>query len=173
MKGAPAVRHDVGFRFRLRSHLRRSKCERMREAAATSIVHGSAVALAGRGVLILGGSGAGKSTLALALIGRGAALVADDRVLLTRRGNALLAAAPPAIAGLIEARGIGILRLPAMPEATVTLAVDLDRAPAARMPQPETITYLGIEVELIFGREIPNLDCVLTIVVQNGRDSLR
>jgi HPr kinase/phosphorylase len=157
----------------LLSHLHRRKRYLMREAADTTIVHGSAVAFAGRGVLILGGSGAGKSALALALIGRGAALVADDRVVLTRRGNALLAAAPEAIPGLIEARGIGILRLPAVPEAAVTLAVDLDRPPAARMPQPETITYLGISIELIFGRDIPNLDCVLTIIVQNGRDSPR
>jgi HPr kinase/phosphorylase len=145
----------------------------MRNAADTTIVHGSAVAFAGRGVLILGGSGSGKSALALALIGRGAALVADDRVELARRGNALLAAAPSAIAGLVEARGVGILRLPAVPEAVVTLAVDLDRPPAARMPQPATITLLGIGIELIFAREIPDLDHVLTIVVQNGRDSPR
>jgi HPr kinase/phosphorylase len=145
----------------------------MREAVETTIVHGSAVAFDGRAVLILGGAGAGKSALALALIGRGAALVADDRVVLARRGNALVAAAPAAIAGLIEARGVGILRLPCMPEAVVTLAVDLDRPPAARMPQPETIAYLGTNVELIFGRDIPTLDCVLTIIVQNGRDSPR
>ena len=143
----------------------------MEEAEGSTIVHGSAVAFGGRGVLILGGSGSGKSGLALALIGRGAALVADDRVLLTRRGRALLASAPATIAGLIEARGVGVLRLQAVPEAVVTLAVDLDRPPAARMPQGATITYLGISIELIFGRDIPNFDRVLTIVVQNGRSS--
>jgi hypothetical protein len=41
------------------------------------------------------------------------------------------------------------------------------------MPQGETITYLGISIELIFGRDVPNFDCALTIVVQNGRDSPR
>ncbi len=140
------------------------------EAATESLtVHGSAVAFAGRGILILGGSGSGKSSLALALIGRGAALVADDRVTVLRRGGALVAAAPPAIAGLIEARGIGLLRLPAMEEAPLAVAVDLEKAPAARMPQPVTISFLGVEIELISGRDLPNLDLVLTIFVQNGR----
>lgn len=133
------------------------------------IVHGAAVALAGRGLLILGASGSGKSGLALALIGRGAALVADDRVLLSRRGDALVARAPDAIANLIEARGFGLLRLPAIPEAPLAVAVDLDTAPSARMPQPVTITYLGKEIELISGRDLPNLDLVLSFFVQNGR----
>ena len=133
------------------------------------VVHGAAVALAGRGILILGASGSGKSRLALALIGRGAALVADDRVTLVRRGAALVARAPEPIAGLIEARGFGLLRVPAVPEAPLAVAVDLDRAPAARMPQPVTITYLGHKIELICGHELPNLGLVLTLFVQNGR----
>jgi len=139
-------------------------------AAADSLtVHASCVAIAGRGVLILGASGSGKSQLALGLISRGASLVADDGVELVRRGTALVARAPAALAGLIEARGVGILRVPAMPEAVVALAVDLDRPAAARMPQPVTITYLGVPVELISGRGFPNLEAVLTIFVQNGR----
>ena len=132
-------------------------------------LHGSAVALGSRGVLILGGSGSGKSSLALALIGRGAVLVADDRVVLVRRGDALVASAPPALAGMLEARGLGILSFPCVPETVVTLAVDLDRPVAARMPQAVTIACLGVEVELISGRGFPNLDLALTLFVQNGR----
>ena len=141
----------------------------MTEGEGSLIVHGAAVAVAGRGVLILGGSGSGKSALALAMIGRGAALVADDRVILERRGGALVARAPATIAGLIEARGVGILRLPALAEAPLVAVVDLDRPAAARMPQPVTITHLGIGIELISGRDVPNLELVLTIFVQNGR----
>jgi HPr kinase/phosphorylase len=136
-----------------------------------TIVHGSAVAFAGRGVLILGTSGSGKSSLALALVGRGGQLVADDRVVLSRRGDALIASAPGTIAGLIEARGVGILRLPWIPEAAIALAVDLDHRPEARLPQPVTITHLGVSSELIFGRDLPNLDLALSIVVQTGRVS--
>ena len=133
------------------------------------LVHGSAVTFGGRGILILGRSGAGKSALALGLLGRGAALVADDQVRLERRGGALVATAPATIAGLIEARGIGLARLPSMPEAPLLVAVDLDQGPEARMPQRVTITHLGIELELISGRDMPHLDLLLTIFVQNGR----
>lgn len=161
---------DVGFRFRLRSVRTEGKQAVVKEsAAAETVVHASAVAVSGRAILILGASGSGKSALALALIRGGAGLVADDRVVLVRKGRALVARPPQAIAGLIEARGIGILPVPAAPEAVVTLAVDLDRPPSARMPHAGTIGFLGVRVELIFGKGISNLDRALTIIVQNGR----
>ena len=141
----------------------------MQGAVAPLIVHASAVSLGRRGVLILGASGGGKSSLALAMIGRGATLVADDRVQLSREGDTLVARAPAGIASAIEVRGIGILRVPSAAEATVTLVVDLNHTPEARMPQIRTITYLGISIELIFGRGIPNLDVALTVYLQNGR----
>ena len=133
-----------------------------------AVLHASAVAFGARGLLILGRSGAGKSALALALIGRGAALVADDRVRVVRRGQALVAQAPERIAGLIEARGLGLLRRPAQEEAVLVAAVDLDRTPSARMPQPVTIPCLGLSLELISGQAFPNLDLVLSFFVQNG-----
>ena len=46
--------------------------------ADLTILHASTVAIAGRGLLILGASGAGKSALALSLIALGAMLVADE-----------------------------------------------------------------------------------------------
>ena len=70
----------------------------------TDTIHASAVALDGQGVLILGPSGAGKSALALQLIGLGAQLVGDDRIALDRVGGDVIASAPAALAGLIEAR---------------------------------------------------------------------
>lgn len=133
------------------------------------VLHAAAAALGGRGLLILGASGSGKSGLAMRLVGLGWSLVADDRVVVERRGGALVARAPARLAGLVEARGIGILRVPALPEVPLTLAVDLGEVPAARMPHHGTITYLGIPIELISGREVPNLDVALTILLQNGR----
>ena len=132
-------------------------------------LHGSVVAFAGRGLLILGAAGAGKSALALRLLQRGAALVADDRVDLARRGRALIAKAPPALSGLLEVRGLGILRFPSVPESVVVLAVDLDAPAAARMPHTVTFACLGVEVELISGRDLPNLDLAVMVLVQNGR----
>ena len=73
-----------------------------------AIVHGSCVALTGKGLLITGRSGSGKSALCLQMVALGAELVADDRVQLRREEGQILARAPAAIAGLIEARGIGI-----------------------------------------------------------------
>lgn len=72
-------------------------------------LHATTVAIEGRGLVILGPSGAGKSTLALELMATGAVLVADDRTDLARQGDALIASVPQALAGRIEARGIGIL----------------------------------------------------------------
>jgi HPr kinase/phosphorylase len=161
--------HAVGFGFRLFSDCAEGKGRLMPDAAPHLNLHGSVVAFGVRGLLILGASGSGKSALALKLIGRGAALVADDRVLIERRGAALVARAPDPIAGLIEARGVGILRLPALPEAPLVLAVDLDRPAEARMPQPVTITHLGVGIALLSGRDVPNLDFVLSFFVQNGR----
>ena len=138
---------------------------------ATLTLHATAVARDGRGVLILGASGSGKSGLALGLIARGAQLVADDRVVLERTGGGkLVASAPPAIAGMIEARGLGLLRLPAVARAEVVLAVDLDAPPETRMPHLRDFTCLGCTLRLISGRGLPNLEPILTLFLQGKVD---
>lgn len=105
-------------------------------SAAPHLVHGTCVALAGRGVLLRGPSGSGKSDVALRLIDAGAILVADDQVRLDRTAAGLIASAPPALSGLIEARGIGILRLPALERATLALVIDLvSRDAVPRLPE--------------------------------------
>jgi HPr kinase/phosphorylase len=101
------------------------------------------------------------------MIALGARLVADDRVRLGITAGRLEASAPAPIAGLIEARGVGLLRVAVTGAAEVVLAVDLDRVPAARMPQCDRITYLGRNVRLISGRDVPNLDAILTILLDN------
>jgi HPr kinase/phosphorylase len=132
-------------------------------------LHASAVALDGRGALILGASGTGKSGLALRMMALGARLVADDRVLVVRRGDALVATAPAALRGLIEARGVGLLRAEPAAEAVLAVAVDLDRPAEARMPHPREITYFDLQIELIFGRDVPNLDLALVQLLRYGR----
>src|SRR6266851_2230729 len=91
----------------------------------TILLHATAVAIDGRGVLLRGASGAGKSDLALRLIDAGARLIADDQSELHRRGDSIIVRAPATIAGLVEVRGIGIIRLDALAEAPVALIVDL------------------------------------------------
>jgi serine kinase of HPr protein (carbohydrate metabolism regulator) len=106
-------------------------------------------------VLIRGSSGAGKSRLALDLIEaaragalRFARLVADDRVHLEAAAGRLLAAPADALAGLLEVRGVGLLRLNHEPSAVVGFVVDLAAADAERLPAPEDrhIAIEGIKV---------------------------
>lgn len=116
----------------------------------SQLVHASAVAIDGGAVLIRGPSGAGKSDLALRLIDAGAQLVADDQALLRRAGDRVWVTAPAAIKGLIEVRGLGILRIAALDEAPLALIVDLV-APASieRLPERESEEVLGHRVPKI------------------------
>jgi serine kinase of HPr protein (carbohydrate metabolism regulator) len=114
------------------------------------LLHATAVAIEGRAVLLRGRSGAGKSDLGLRLIDAGAGLVADDQSELRRRADTLIVRAPAALAGLIEVRGIGILRLAALAEAPVALIVDLvPPETVERLPMPCSETLLGIVVPCI------------------------
>jgi serine kinase of HPr protein (carbohydrate metabolism regulator) len=116
----------------------------------TLLVHATTVAIGGRAVLLRGPSGSGKSDLALRLIDAGARLVADDRSELWRDGDAVLVRAPATIAGLIEARGIGILRVDSLAIARLSLLVDLVAPEAVeRLPEPRSETVLGLSVPLI------------------------
>jgi HPr kinase/phosphorylase len=115
-------------------------------------IHTSAVLVGARAVLIRGPSGSGKSRLAFDLISaaggalRFARLVADDRAEIEAANGRLLVRAAPALAGLIEVRGLGIRRLPHEPVAVVGLVVDLAAVDAHRFPAPEQarITIGGI-----------------------------
>ena len=112
-------------------------------------IHASCVAIGGRAVLLCGASGSGKSDLALRLIERGAELVSDDQVLLTRDGDTLRASPPATIAGKIEVRGLGILAMPHRTAMPVSLLIQLDD-PIARMPlDARSRTLAGIEVPVI------------------------
>lgn len=113
-------------------------------------VHATCIALEGIGLLLRGPSGGGKSDLALRLIEGGARLVADDYVDLEVRGGRLVATAPETIAGLIEARGVGVLRIGNLPEVPVALVVDLVPAGAVdRLPEPAHCNDFGLSLPLV------------------------
>jgi HPr kinase/phosphorylase len=112
-------------------------------------VHGACVVVGEAGILIRGASGSGKSTLALAVVeaatGRGlfARLVADDRVMLGVVHGRLVARPHPALAGLVEERGIGIVPAPYLPAAILRLVVDLEPAPR-RLPERADAVVEGV-----------------------------
>ena len=112
-------------------------------------LHASTVAVDGRAVLIAGPSGAGKSDLALRLLDRGFTLVSDDRTLVRREGERLVASAPPNIAGKLEIRGIGIVDMDVVDNMPVALFVELtseiQRLPDENRERP----VLGVRIPLI------------------------
>lgn len=112
-------------------------------------IHASCVCAHGKGLLIFGATGAGKSALALQMIALGARLVADDRCDVFSENGQLFARAPHTIAGLIEARGIGILRLPFTAQTPITAAIDLQGDQPARMPAPRSLTIANVEIDFL------------------------
>jgi HPr kinase/phosphorylase len=111
-------------------------------ASPPATVHASAVLVGPRAVLIRGPSGSGKSQLALELIELArtgslpfARLVADDRVHLESAHDRLLVRPAEALAGLIEVRGVGLMRLTHEASAVVGLVVDLAATDAQRLPE--------------------------------------
>lgn len=114
-----------------------------RPGPTSEIRHASTVEIAGRAVLIQGPSGSGKSGLALDLIALGARLIADDRTRLVLRDGWPWALAPERLAGVIEARGVGLLRTLHSPGAPLALVVDLTECETARLPEPTTESVLG------------------------------
>ncbi len=108
---------------------------------AAPTVHASAVLVGRRAILIRGAAGTGKSRLAFALLTAAetgllkfARLVGDDRVHLEPSHGRLLVRPTPALAGLIEVRGLGIQRLEYEPLAVIGLMVDLAAEDAERLP---------------------------------------
>jgi HPr kinase/phosphorylase len=91
-----------------------------------SPLHASAVLLDGDAVILLGGAGSGKSTLALHLIqAHGATLIGDDRLFLHAHNGGVDVAPHERLAGLIEMRGLGLLRLPYAKSGRLALVVRL------------------------------------------------
>lgn len=130
-------------------------------------IHASCVARDGAGVLIEGPSGSGKSDLTLRLLECGFALVADDRVEI----DAGWASPPAALAGLLEVRGLGILRLGYTAPVRLALCVALDiSAPssAERLPMPRCHPGLALP-QIVLDPSVPSaaarvrraLDCAL------------
>ncbi|MFN4130816.1 MAG: HPr kinase/phosphorylase [Paracoccaceae bacterium] len=136
---------------------------------APVILHATTVAFEGRGILLIGASGSGKSSLALRLMGIGAALVADDQTILTLHGTDVIATCPSAIAGMIEARGVGLLNAPHLVQATLSLVVDLDRVETDRLPDHRQITIMRQRLSLVLSNNSAHFPSSIKHYVLFGR----
>jgi HPr kinase/phosphorylase len=139
-------------------------------AAASGTVHGTAVAMGGQGLLIMGASGTGKSALALAMIGLGAQLISDDQTALSlAKGDVVLSCPNPEMAGVIEARGIGLMHAEAIVSAPLALVVDLDLQETDRLPPRRSVTVLGCVIDLVYGHQSPTFPVALMLQLRHGR----
>lgn len=136
---------------------------------APILVHASSVAVKGKGLLIIGPSGSGKSGMALQLMALGADLVADDQTELVARDGRLIASAPATTAGLIEARFLGLLRAPPVPQAEIVLVLDMGRIETDRLPPERTTVLAGITCALAYSHPAPHLAASILCWLAHGR----
>lgn len=127
-----------------------------------TLIAGTTIARRGRAVIIRGPSGSGKSDLALRALttplrlpGEADAvtfdLVSDDQTVIERVEGRLMARAPETIAEMIEVRGLGIVRWPAIAAGELVLAADVVAAGCGeieRLPGGEAARWrlLGVEI---------------------------
>jgi serine kinase of HPr protein (carbohydrate metabolism regulator) len=142
-------------------------------------IHATAIALGAFGVLIEGPSGSGKTSLALAAIehmsnkGLFAALVADDQCLIETANNRVIASCPLPLTGLVEMRGLGIVK---HPNITSSVIMDIvirmvEHNQIERMPEPETTTIAGLHLPVfkLPARQIAMSLPLLCQLVENRR----
>jgi len=101
-----------------------------------------------RGVLVLGPSGSGKSDLALRALDAGFRLVADDRTCVWASAGRPYGRAPETLFGLLEVRGLDLVRIPALDFCRIDLAVSA-AAPGStpeRLPDPDALEVAGTRV---------------------------
>ena len=100
-------------------------------AAIPTTSHGTAVQVNGKGILLRGASGSGKSSIAMRLLDEcrlsntTGFLIADDRICVEQKNNALFVSAPDNLRGLMEIRGLGIVAMKCIKQAKLDLVVDL------------------------------------------------
>ena len=98
-------------------------------------LHASSISLEDNGVLIIGPSGSGKSDLALRMIDSGATLISDDITTCRKINGSISLFSSEKIFGLIEVRGIGIIKVPYVENIKLKMIVKLTNQMIDRMPQ--------------------------------------
>lgn len=152
------------------------------EFAPATSVHGSCADIFGVGVLFTGASGIGKSECVLDLVERGHRLVADDVVLVRRRGNDVLIGRGHELQRhFMEIRGVGLIDVPAIfgihavrQQKRIEVVVRLERWDAADSAErtgldDRTTRILDVELPLITVKLNPgkNITVVAEVIAMN------
>ena len=132
-------------------------------------IHASCVSFEQKGVLIVGAAGTGKSALTLQLMALGGVLVSDDRTDLCAADHGLVASVPDSIKGLIEARGVGILRADACASVAVTLVVDMDHIETQRLPNPHWASFCDLTFPCFYKIDAPYFPAAIVQYLKGGR----
>lgn len=150
--------------------------------APTTTLHGSLADVFGVGLFFTGKSGIGKSECVLDLVERGHRLVADDLVIMTRRGNDLLIGRGHELQRhFMEIRGVGLIDIPAIfgiravrqqkrMEVVVQLEEwDQDAVVDRTGLDTETTTILGVELPKIkvFLNPGKNITVIAEVIAMN------
>lgn len=115
-------------------------------SSTATLIHATAVAIDGQGVLLMGASGSGKSDLALRLIDRGAAMVCDDYCDIIDGSGGPEIHAKPSISGKIEVRGVGVCSIDYVPSAPLAMILQLDQSPERLPASNDRIDLAGWSV---------------------------
>lgn len=125
-------------------------------------IHGSFVDVYGVGLLFTGNSGIGKSEVALDLIERGHRLVADDVVVIMKKGESILIGSSTSLSKhFMEIRGVGIIDVRSIfgvrsirYQKRVEVIVELENWDSSKTYDrtglnSKIISLLGVEIELL------------------------
>lgn len=99
----------------------------------------------------------------------GAGLVADDRTEITLIDGHLMASAPAPLRGLIEARGLGILRADPVGPVPLALAVDMGQAETDRLPPHRSVTIMGTPLALVLASQHDHFPASVLCYLKGGR----
>ena len=134
----------------------------------SKIIHASSVDINGKGVVILGKSGAGKSNLAIKLISMGAKLISDDQTHFKFKENKIIISKPETTPNFIEARGIGLIKVPFVVSSKLFCFVKITNLELNRLPNAKNKHCYGKKIKLMEFNPFYNNESALFMSIRYG-----